>query len=125
MDHKFRALIIDDDPTHLEIYGKIVNIAGFEAETCWVLRNSIPYPDARVDLVILDYRLNSEESTPSIAQQLRKRYPAAPIILLSDVSGLPTDIAPFVDSFVRKGEPEQLIACLRSHKPAATPPSGS
>jgi hypothetical protein len=43
---------------------------------------------------------------------MRSLYPAAPIILLSDVWNLPTEIAPYVADFVRKGEPAKLLGTL-------------
>ena len=53
-----RVLIIDDDPSHLEIYGMIVQRAGFEPIPVLVrFSGSDPIPDSKIDLVLLDYRL--------------------------------------------------------------------
>jgi hypothetical protein len=46
-------------------------------------------------------------------QQLRERYPAVPILILSDMYEAPADTAPFVQGFVRKGNPELLLSTLR------------
>jgi hypothetical protein len=43
---------------------------------------------------------------------VRSRLPKAPILLLSDVWGVPADVAPFVRGFVRKGEPAKLVETL-------------
>ena len=44
---------------------------------------------------------------------VRERYPAASIVILSDMYDAPVDTAPFVDGFVRKGNPAQLLSMLR------------
>jgi DNA-binding NtrC family response regulator len=60
-------------------------------------------------LVLLDYRLNSMKTSPEFAQEIHSIYPDVPIIVLSDLWALPTDIAPYVAGFVRKGEPGKLL----------------
>lgn len=106
------VLIIDDDPTHLRIYGWIVGQAGFEVLPALVSGDRIDFPQGRVDLVILDYRLTGQLSAVEAAETTKRRYPDAPIIVLSDVYDLPADIAPYVQAFVRKGEPAKLVAML-------------
>ncbi|MGD0730129.1 MAG: response regulator [Terracidiphilus sp.] len=110
------VLILDDDPTHLEIYGLMVEKAGFQFIPVLVrVAGPDPLPDSTIDLVLLDYRLNSVKTTPEIAQQVQTKFPAAPIILLSDLWSAPTDVAPYIAQFVRKGEPAKLLEVLRSH----------
>jgi hypothetical protein len=65
--------------------------------------------DQCIGLVLLDYRLNSTKTSPEFAREIRALYPAVPIIVLSDLWSLPTDIAPLVNGFVRKGEPAKLL----------------
>jgi DNA-binding response OmpR family regulator len=116
MPTRSRVLIIDDDPTHLDIYGMIVRGAGFEAIPVLVrFSGADPIPDSGVDLVLLDYRLNSVTTAPEIAQELRSKFPEAPIILLSDLWSTPTDAAPFINQFVRKGEPAKLLEVICTH----------
>ena len=104
------VLIVDDDPLHLEIYSMLIQQAGFLPVTALVKFVGTELPrDANVDLVLLDYRLNSMKTSPEFAQEIRELYPAAPIVVLSDLWALPTDIAPFVTGFVRKGEPAALL----------------
>lgn len=111
-----RVLILDDDPTHLEIYGMMVERAGFEFAPVLVrFSGPDPFPDSTIDLVLLDYRLNSVKTAPEIAQQLRSKFPQAPIILLSDLWSPPADVAPYITQFVRKGDPAKLLDVLRSH----------
>jgi DNA-binding response OmpR family regulator len=113
-----RILVLDDDPSHLEIYGIMVERAGFESIPVLVrFMGPDPIPETTVDLVLLDYRLNSVKTTPEIAQEIRAKFPEAPIILLSDLWSLPADVAPYVTQFVRKGDPAKLVETLRAHLP--------
>jgi DNA-binding NtrC family response regulator len=109
-----RILIVDDDPSHLEIYGMIVNRAGYHPVPLLVrFAGPEPVPDGEVAAILLDYRLNSVKTAPEIAQQLRARHPQAPVLVLSDLWTMPTDIEPYASEFVRKGEPENLLNTLR------------
>jgi DNA-binding NtrC family response regulator len=107
-----KVLIIDDDPTHLRIYGWIVAAAGYEALPALVTADRIDFPDRAADLVLMDYRLTSQISAVEAVAQTRGRYPEVPIIVLSDMYDLPADVAPLVQAFVRKGEPAQLVNTL-------------
>jgi len=111
-----RVLILDDDPSHLDIYGIMVERAGFEPLTVLVrFSGPDPIPDSTIDLVLLDYRLNSLKTAPEIAQEVRSKFPEAPIILLSDLWSPPSDVAPYITQFVRKGDPARLMDVLSSH----------
>jgi DNA-binding response OmpR family regulator len=105
-----KVLILDDDPMHLEIYGLLIKQAGYEALPTLVrfVGTEIPCGEC-IGLVLLDYRLNSAKTSPEFASEIRALYPAVPIIVLSDLWSLPADIAPFVNGFVRKGEPAKLL----------------
>jgi DNA-binding response OmpR family regulator len=105
-----KVLILDDDPMHLEIYSLLMKQAGFEALPTLVRFVGTEIPcDQCIGLVLLDYRLNSTKTSPEFAREIRTLYPAVPIIVLSDLWSLPTDIAPLVNGFVRKGEPAKLL----------------
>lgn len=103
------VLIIDDDPSHLRIYGWIIQSAGFESVPALVTFDALELPDSGIDLVLLDYHLNGTATAVEIAQQLRTKYDNAPILVLSDALMMPDDIAPFVDGFIRKGDPARLV----------------
>jgi DNA-binding response OmpR family regulator len=115
-----KVLILDDDPSHLDIYGIMVERAGFEPVPVLVrFTGPDPIPDAKVDLVLLDYRLNSVKTAPEIAQEVRSKFPKAPIILLSDLWSPPVDVAPFITQFVRKGDPGRFLEVVRSYLPGS------
>jgi DNA-binding response OmpR family regulator len=107
-------LIVDDDPTHLRIYGWIVEAAGYRALSAEVQIKGIDFPDEPADLVLLDYRLGGRRTTAvQVAELIKSRLPDVPIIVLSDELGLPDDIAPLVNGFVRKGDPAKLVDRLK------------
>lgn len=112
MDRTTTVLIIDDDPTHLKIYGWIVNAAGYEALPALVKLDRIEFPEKPVDMVVMDYRLTGQITAVQAAELTQTLYPGVPIIVLSDVYDLPADIAPFAQAFVRKGEPAKLVEVL-------------
>lgn len=119
MPNSPKILIIDDDPSHLEIYGMIVERAGFQPLPVLVrFSGADPFPDSKIDLVLLDYRLNSVKTAPEIAQEIRLKFPEAPIILLSDLWSAPSEMVPFIAGFARKGEPAKLMQVLSSHLPS-------
>jgi two-component system response regulator GlrR len=109
------VLIIDDDPFHLQIYGKIVERAGYRALTAEARFGGVKLPDEPVDIVLLDYHL-AGLSAVEIAVEVQRRLPGVPILVLSDAFSLPEDIAPEVQGFVRKGDPAKLIATLHEFR---------
>jgi DNA-binding response OmpR family regulator len=114
-----KVLIFDDDPMHLEIYGLLVKQAGYDALPALVRFSGAEIPCGEcIGLVLLDYRLNSIKTATDIAREIRSLYPTVPILVLSDAWSLPTDIAPFVNGFVRKGEPAKLLETMASLFPA-------
>ncbi|MGB6744673.1 MAG: response regulator [Terracidiphilus sp.] len=118
-DHR-KVLIVDDDPSHLEIYGILLERAGYQALTTQVNFAGADLPqDAGIGLVLLDYKLQSLRTSAELAREIRDLYPAAPIVLLSDLWSLPEDVAPFVNEFVRKGQPAKLLQAVERLLPRA------
>ena len=113
MESRASILVVDDDPVHLRIYGWIMNAAGFRAVTAQVLSNEVCLPEGdHFDVVVLDYRLTGTLTAVDAARQIEKKYPNVPIVILSDMFEMPDDILPYARKFVRKGEPEKLIATI-------------
>ncbi len=118
-DDRF-VLIIDDDPVHLQIYAWILKSAGFVPFPALARNEGVEMPSKqRIDVVVLDYRPTGGLKATDAAKLVNQAYPEAPIILLSDLFGIPDDVAPYVRAFVRKGESENLIASVRQF---ANPP---
>ncbi len=106
------VLIVDDNPSHLQIYGWLVEKAGYTALLAPVAFDGIQLPDQPSDLVLLDYHLGGQITAAEVARSIALNRPDVPLIVLSDSYELPADIAPYVKGFVRKGNPEKLIATL-------------
>ncbi len=106
------VLIIDDDPSHLRIYGWIIQSAGFKSASALVTFDALDLPNVEIDLVLLDYHLNGRLTAIDVAKLSREQYKTAPILVLSDAMMMPDDIAPFVDGFIRKGDPARLVETL-------------
>ncbi|MFZ0704771.1 MAG: response regulator [Candidatus Korobacteraceae bacterium] len=110
------VLIVDDDPSHLKIYSWIVERGGYRTVPvlAWAQPLAIPETES-IDLALVDYRLGESVSAPVVAKQVRSAFPAAPILVLSDMMYMPEDMAPHATAFVRKGNPEQLLQTLDSY----------
>lgn len=110
MDKRPTVLIVDDDAAHLKIYTWIVERGGFRAVAVLARRDILELPETEhLDAAVLDYRLGIGLSAVDVARRVRNLYPATPILVLSDLYGMPDDIAPYASGFVRKGEPQQLL----------------
>jgi DNA-binding NtrC family response regulator len=110
---RHNVLVVDDDPLHLEIYSLLLKRAGYEPATALVRFTGIDFSaEPEVQAIILDHRLHSLKTPVELAKQINQRYPRAPILLLSDVWNLPTDIAPYVADFVRRCEPAKMLEKL-------------
>ncbi|HEX4037160.1 MAG TPA: response regulator [Acidobacteriaceae bacterium] len=125
MNGRTAVLIIDDDPTHLRIYGWIMDAAGYEAKPALVTGDHVDYPDGPVDVVVMDYRLSGQITAVQVAEEIQRRFPGAPVIVLSDMYDLPSDIAPYANAFVRKGEPAKLVETLAQFGPGAERPDSA
>jgi CheY-like chemotaxis protein len=107
------VLIVDDDPVHLQLYSWILQRGGFAPVTALVRGNGVELPTTPdLDVAVLDYRLGGTLTAVEVASRLRTTYPALPIVILSDLFGMPTDIAPLAKEFVRKGDPKHLLDTL-------------
>lgn len=108
-------LIIDDERQHLTMQSLILKEAGFRPITVVVGSQSLSLPDHDPpDLILLDYRLNSVLNSQQVAQLLREKFRRIPIVLVSSMQEMPVEMKPFVDSFLRKGNPEDLVALIKN-----------
>jgi|SRR5215469_13718333 len=106
-------LIVDDDPLHLTIYAWILAREGYGCKKALVGSTSVELPhDEVIDLVLLDYRLSSSLTATDLAEMVKKAFPAAPIVVLSELPWMPDDISPHAAAFVHKGEPKHLLETL-------------
>jgi ActR/RegA family two-component response regulator len=105
-----RILIVDDDPSHLKLYSWILGRGNFVPVSLLVNGPTLAVPeDGPISLAVVDYRLGKDWTAVQVIQRLRQTFPDLPIVMLSDFSWLPEDVAPYVSAFVRKGEPQELL----------------
>lgn len=109
-------LCIDDEPTGLllrklllEGEGYVVLLAAGGREGLAMLETS------QVDAVVLDYQM-PEMNGDEVAQQIRRRWPDIPILLLSGYpQEVPEEMLNQVNGFVWKGgDPDELLIAVRS-----------
>lgn len=106
-------MIVDDDPSHLQLYGWIIERGGFGVHPVLATGNVASLPLVDADLAVLDYKLGPLRS-PDVARRWLDQCPNRPIIVLSDGPWLPDEFAGITKSFIRKGEPQQLIDTIAS-----------
>jgi CheY-like chemotaxis protein len=125
--NKKTVLCIDDQPEglavrkiFLETFGYEVLLAGSGREGLRLLQQHA------VDILLLDYRM-PEMDGEAVAREVRKRWAALPIVMLSGyVAEIPPDVHLLVNRFVSKGSPPgELLETLQDllgqlpKKPAA------
>lgn len=64
----------------------------------------------------MDYRYSSSLTAVDIVEVVKKSFPAVPIVVLSELYGMPTDMKPYAVGFIRKGEPQELVNRLREFR---------
>jgi CheY-like chemotaxis protein len=108
-------LVIDDDPLHLQLYSWMMKKEGYHAVTALVGSNSVDFPEGHpIDVVLLDYRLNSSLTAREIANLVNEKFRGVPIIVLSELPWPPDDIREFAATFVSKDEPATLMKSIAS-----------
>jgi len=106
-------LIVDDDRLHLKLYTWILQAEGYKCESALVQSTSVDLPsDTTVDLVLLDYRLSSSLSPLDVIEQLKSKFPAAPIVILSEMQWMPDDMRSHAQAFINKGDPKKLVETI-------------
>jgi DNA-binding response OmpR family regulator len=101
-------VIVDDDPSHLQLYGWVIERGGFAVHPVLASGEVDSLGFGAADLLVLDYRLGPMKSI-DVARRWMEEFPQRPLILLSDVQWLPDEFTGITKNFVRKGEPQQLI----------------
>jgi DNA-binding NtrC family response regulator len=103
-------LIVDDDQLHLTLYTWILQRQGYKCETALVKSTSVDLPQITVvDLVLLDYSLNSSLTSLDVAHKIKKVFPAAPIVILSEMQWMPDEMKDHAVAFINKGDPKRLV----------------
>ena len=104
------VLCVDDEKLELKFRKMLFESAGYRVITAQSSKAALEiFRSARVDAVVMDYWLSSQNGTAA-AEEMKSLRPRTPIIMLSGYASLPGESA-VVDSWMRKAEaePEDLI----------------
>ena len=77
-----RVLLLDDDPANLLLRGAILRQNGYECMSASSIEEADEMLDS-ADIAVLDYHLGEGKFGTEVAERLRARRPAVPIIILS------------------------------------------
>jgi DNA-binding response OmpR family regulator len=113
------VMLVDDDPSHLQLYAWIVDRGGFQSHSVLAKGKVEDLPLVRADIAVLDYRLGPISSA-DVAKRVQVISPGRPILILSDAPWMPDEFTSLCSAFVRKGEPQLLldqIGTLLNHPP--------
>jgi CheY-like chemotaxis protein len=109
-----QILVVDDDPSHLQLYCWILEGGGHSAFPLLAKGRSVTLPDELViDLAVLDYNLGLEFTALDIVQPLRTKFPALPIVVLSEREWIRKEIEQQVSAYVAKGDPQKLLDTIQ------------
>ena len=103
-------LCIDDRPEMLKIRKTSLERFGYQVKTASNVTNAITAAETLpISVVLLDYKPEGMDAQ-AIAHQLKQRFPALPIILLSAYSEMPAALLWLVDEYVMKSEPVERLS---------------
>ena len=109
----YLILIVDDDALHLKLYSWILQAQGYKCSTALVRSTSVELlSNATVDLILLDYRLNSSLTPLDVIHQIRSVFADVAIVVLSELQWMPDDIRGHAATFVNKGDPQGLLDAI-------------
>jgi DNA-binding response OmpR family regulator len=111
---KSMVLCIDDEPTVLATRKMVLQAAGFDVLTAADGAAGLELFDtSEIAAVVLDYFMPGTNGG-EVAQEMKRRNPKVPIIMLSAYTVLPQDALAAVDVFLTKGEsPAIMLGRLR------------
>lgn len=115
-------LCVDDEATGLKIRKMILERNGYVVLTASDGAGGLELFDREpVDAVVLDYYMPGMDGG-KVADEMKRRKPQVPIVLLSAFYSLPDGATDAVDAFLTKGDsPDVLLQKLSQLVPAIPP----
>jgi len=110
--HGKRVLCVDDDPDTLRVRKLLLESRGYSVLTATSGEEALNLisPAASIDLVLLDYVMPGMKGD-ELAEKVRQRFPALPVVAVSGVEKLPDRLLRNVNASVPKGvAPERLLS---------------
>jgi two-component system response regulator GlrR len=99
-----KLLCVDDDQQSLSVRRVFLEAFGFDVTTCSSPKLSLRYADLTpYSAAIVDFQM-PEMNGGELAEELKKRHPQMPIVILSALSALPDGTPDSYDAFLCKGE---------------------
>lgn len=93
MDTKSKVLLVDDDPSLLELLSIRLNAAGYEVDTTDSAEHALNYLDkTRPQLVISDMQMSGMDGM-ALFEQIRQKNPTLPVIILTAYGTIPDAVA--------------------------------
>jgi CheY-like chemotaxis protein len=117
-------VFIDDDREILAMHKGFFESCGYRVLTASSGREGLDLIQSTlVEAVIVDYRMPGMDGG-QVAREVRRRQPQMPIIMVSGQS-IPAQAASVVDTFVPKGELQQLICAIQNLGASRPAPNSS
>lgn len=103
------VLCVDDEAIGLRVRKIMLEAHGFKVLTANSGKQGLDVFDQHhVDLVILDYYMPGMNGG-DVAEEMRRRRPAVPIIFLSAYFSLPVEALELANAFITKGDPPDVL----------------
>jgi DNA-binding NtrC family response regulator len=103
------VLCVDDDITHLKLYGDLMTMNGYAVITCTNNRAALKaFRSKPVRLVVLDYSMPNMNGA-QLARTMRGEKPNVPIVMLSGFADRPHDVDDAVSSYIVKGQNPRIL----------------
>lgn len=107
-----KILCIDDDKLGLTVRKLILESEGYDVTLATAGQEGLELMSgSNFDLVLLDHSMPGMGGG-EVARQIRRHYPATPIIFLSAYVTLPEEDKRLVDAYVTKGESTSTLLRL-------------
>lgn len=108
------VLCVDDDPDTLKVRKLLLESRGYSVLTATSGEEALNLisPGASIDLVLLDYVMRGMHGD-ELAEKVRQKFPALPVVAVSGVEKLPERLLRNVNASVPKGvDPEVLLSAV-------------
>lgn len=112
--HSPKVLYVDDDPVQMEMCGLLLRSGGFDVISLDLRASGLETLRERsVDLILMDAQQHPLEDRVQIARALRRNYPGAPILLLTDHWASDEDPIPETVPNVWRCDVARLVTSVR------------
>lgn len=102
-------LCVDDEAVGLSVRKLLLESEGYSVFTAENGSQALAlFSSERIDVVVLDYMM-PEMNGDVVAEEMKRRKPAVPILMLSAYVDLPDESLRCVDKYITKSEPPPVL----------------